>query len=50
MKQILFFSALWCALAFTSCGGGASKQTTDEATDTLSASQDSLARLLIAWW
>lgn len=43
MKQILFFSALWCALAFTSCGGGASKQNTDEATDTLSASQDSLA-------
>lgn len=43
MKQILFFSALWCALAFTSCGGGASEQTTDGAADTLSASQDSLA-------
>lgn len=49
MKQILFFSALWCALAFTSCGGGASEQTTDEAagiqsaqTDSLTASSDSV--------
>lgn len=43
MKQILFFSALWCALAFTACGGGASEQTTDEAAGTQSVQADSLS-------
>lgn len=43
MKQILFFSALWCALAFTACGEGASEQTTDEAAGTQSAQADSLS-------
>lgn len=32
MKQILFFSALCYSLVMASCGGGATKKTSDEST------------------
>ena len=42
MKQILFFSALCYSLVMASCGGGATKKTSDESTAVQSVQQDSL--------